>query len=171
MGRQVRVILLAVLLFLFPTTAFAQCLNSVGFGVASAPTALDSPTTIEACQWAGEYNTINDAVVGSSYRLTSSVGTDFITIRQGVPDGEVLAFGATPVEFTVTSDGPIYGHINRNAECGTQASCRTTAITRIALSAIPTPTPTPIPVMGGIGVLLLAGGLALLGLVGLRRRR
>jgi hypothetical protein len=169
MWRQVRVILPAALLFLIHTTGLAQCLNSVPWASATAPTALDSPTTISTCTFAGDYSTITNAVAGSSYRMTSSVGTDFITIRQGVPGGEVLVFGATPVEFTVTADGPIYGHVNLNAECGTQDFVPGNY--HHANHAECDPGAYPIPVMGGIGVLWLAGGLGLLGFVGLRRRR
>jgi hypothetical protein len=107
--------------------ANGQCTNTTSFGTAAINTS-GTVVTITTCAYAGEYSTINGAVAGQTLRFTSSVATDFITIRSGTPGGPVLAFGQTPVEFANTFTGTIYAHWNTDASCGTASSCRTVTV-------------------------------------------
>ena len=107
----------------------AQCNNASQYGSAVAP-GMGSNVTITTCQFAGEYAPITSVVAGATYSSTSSIGTDYITIRQGTSGGPVIAFGITPLTWTATVAGTYYMHTNSNNTCGTNTSCRTTAIGR-----------------------------------------
>lgn len=109
--------------------AWGQCTNSTPFGTVNAPTN-NVPLTISSCTFAGEYNTINNAVAGSTYQFTGTGGAgNYLTVRQGTPGGVVLAHGFSPVSATCTVSGPLYLHVNTSAACGTDGTCHTTTIT------------------------------------------
>jgi hypothetical protein len=107
----------------------AQCNNGSQFGSAVAP-AMGSNVVITTCHYAGEFAPITSVAAGATYSCTSSVGTDYITIRQGTSGGAVIAFGPTPLTWTATVAGTYYLHVNSNSTCGTISACRTTAIGR-----------------------------------------
>lgn len=107
----------------------AQCNNGSQFGSAVAP-AMGSNVTITTCHYAGEFAPISSVAAGATYSCTSSVGTDYITIRQGTSGGAVIAFGPTPLTWTATVAGTYYMHVNSNSACGTVSACRTTVIGR-----------------------------------------
>ncbi len=124
------------LLLLTGYSAQSQCNFTSAFGTATInPTG--TIVTISTCSFGGEYSTINGAVNGQTLNFTSSVATDFITIRSGTPGGPVLAFGTTPLSFANTFTGTIYAHWATNAACGTQATCRTTTVQCVSCIATP----------------------------------
>ncbi len=117
-------------------------LNLPGIGITVTPASCAPNTTangtaiintagvivpISACNFAGDYSTINGAVNGQTLSFTSSVATDFITVRSGTPGGPVLASGTTPLTFANTFTGTIYAHWNTPG-CGTQNTCRSTTV-------------------------------------------
>jgi hypothetical protein len=118
--------------------AHGQCNNTTAFGSTTINTS-GTVVTIATCAFAGEYSTVNGAVAGQTLRFTSSVGTDFITIRSGTPGGPVLAFGQTPVEFANTFTGTVYAHWNTDASCGTASSCRTGTVQCTSCTPAPAP--------------------------------
>lgn len=111
----------------FATQASAQCNNTSQFGSATVNTA-GTVTTISTCSWGGEYSPIFGAVAGQTLKFTSSVGTDYITVRAGSPSGPVLAHGTGPLTVSNTFTGTLYAHWNTNSSCGTQNVCRTTTV-------------------------------------------
>ena len=109
------------------TTVSASCPpNTTANGTATINTA-GVIVPISACNFAGDYSTINGAVNGQTLSFTSSVATDFITVRSGTPGGPVLASGTTPLTFANTFTGTIYAHWNTPG-CGTQNTCRSTTV-------------------------------------------
>lgn len=108
-------------------TAPSGCSNTSSFGSATINTA-GTAVTISTCSYAGEYSTISGAVSGQTLRFTSSVATDYITIRSGSPTGTIVAQGTTPLQFNNTFTGTLYAHWNTNSACGTQNTCRTTTV-------------------------------------------
>ncbi len=122
-----------------PPGPVCNCSNTTAFGTATAPTT-NTFTTISTCVYAGERSTINNAVAGNSYTFTSSVASDYLTVRQGTPGGTVLGCGVSPLVVTATANGPIYLHVNTNSSCGTQNSCRTA---RVSCSSCAGPPPPP----------------------------
>jgi hypothetical protein len=120
--------LLTIVAMLGTTPAWSQCNFTSAFGTATAPAPGATAVTITTCNFGGEYATINSAVAGTIYTFTSSVGTDFLTVRSGTPGGAVLGSGPTPLTITATASGPIYLHVATNASCGTASTCRTTTV-------------------------------------------
>jgi len=130
--------LLFPILLLTGYAAQSQCNFTSAFGTATINPA-GTIVTISTCSFAGEYSTINGAVNGQTLRFTSSVATDWITVRSGTPGGAVLAFGPTPLTFANTFTGTVYAHWSTNNTCGTQSTCRTTTVQ--CTSCTPPPPP------------------------------
>ncbi len=124
-----------------PPPPVCSCNNTAAFGTITAPST-PTPVNISTCNYAGEYATINSAVAGRTYVFTSSVATDYLTVRQGTPGGTVLGCGTTPLTVTATAAGALYLHINTNSACGTQNTCRTTTAACSSCSAPPPSTAT-----------------------------
>lgn len=120
-----------ILIFLIVNLLFvkikAQCANISPFGSAVAP-AQGSTVQISSCNYGGEYATLNTVVAGRTYSSTSSVNSDFITIRQGAVNGPLIAFGLTPLIWNAPVNGTYFMHINTNSNCGTAAVCRVTTM-------------------------------------------
>ncbi len=119
--------LLLSFLLLTRFAALSQCTNTSAFATATInPTG--SIVTITTCSFAGEFSTINGAVAGQTLNFTSSVPTDFITIRSGSSNGPVVAFGTSPLSFANSFTGTLFAHWNTDVSCGSQNSCRTTTV-------------------------------------------
>ena len=132
-----------------PPPGTCACNNSDAFGSIAAPT-VPNPTTITTVQWAGEYATITGAVAGSTYVFTSSLATDFLTVRQGTPGGTALGCGTTPLTVTATANGTLYLHINTSSSCGgDQTIFRTTTVGCSSCVAPPNPCLTATPIACG----------------------
>ena len=88
--------------------------------------------TISTAQWAGDYNLTTGYIEGSLCTYTSSVSSDYITLRNAA-NNLIIATGLTPLTITYTSSmGPnIEMHINTDASCGTQNTNRTTTVNMI----------------------------------------
>lgn len=118
--------LLAILALLcnvaWQQTAHAQCTNATSFGTVTLPTAGGTATI--NCNYAGEYGTWNGAVSGTVYVFTSTIATDFLTIRSGTPTGPVVAFGTQPITWISAFTGAVYVHVNTDPACGTASACR-----------------------------------------------
>jgi hypothetical protein len=106
------------------------CTNASAFATITAPTACSTPTTISTCSFGGEYSTINGVEATTNYTATSSVATDFITVHQGTFNGPIVAAGVTPLNWTSAVAGNYFLHWNTNPACGSQATCRTTTLTK-----------------------------------------
>ena len=113
-----------IALFLFvPSLAFSQCNNVISWSSAVAPSVVNATATI-FCHYAEEWGPWSSCVSGNAYRVTSTIATDFITVRSGSSGGPVVAKGVQPLSFSPSTSGTLYIHINTNSSCGTQLSCR-----------------------------------------------
>ncbi len=108
------------------------CINSTQFPsslVSLTPTNTNGAVqTITTCNFAGDYNALTNVLSAKTYRLTSSVATDYVTVRIGAVNGTILAQGTQPLLATTTSTSNLYIQWNTNSSCGTQSTCRTTAV-------------------------------------------
>ena len=104
----------------------AQCANTSPWQTLAAPA--PSASISIGGQWAGEYSTLTGIISGNTYSATSSVGSDFITVRSGTSNGPVVAYGQTPLNFVATGGGSYFFHTNTNSACGTQNSSRTLVV-------------------------------------------
>ena len=111
------------------------CTNSIAYGSQFMPVFGGAPYETIYCQYAGEYSTWWNAYANTPYIVTSTTITDWITVRRGTFNGPVVAAGYHPLSFTPTITGTLYIHVNTNAYCGTQNSCRNISVSRI--SALP----------------------------------
>lgn len=133
--------MLVMILMLGQYSVSAQCTNTTPFGTATAPTVGGVTVTISTCNFPSEFATINGMQAGQTYVFTSSVATDFLTLRSGTSAGPSVGFGTTPLTVTTVVAGTHFLHINLNSACATQASgCRTTTIT---CTSCPPPPPPP----------------------------
>jgi len=138
-----------------PTLASSNCTNTTSFGSAAINTS-GAAVTISSCSYAGEYSTVTGAVAGQVLRFTSSVATDYITVRSGSSTGPVVGQGTTPLQFTNTFTGTVYVHWNTGAGCGSQSTCRTTTVQCMTC----TPPPAPSNDLCSGAVSLTCGGTA-----------
>jgi hypothetical protein len=120
----------SVFLLAQSNSIFAQCTNSTAYGSGNAPTS--GSVTLTTCAYAGEYSTIYSVVSGTTYQSSSSVSSDYITIRRDSYNGQAVAYGTTPITWTAPSSGTYYQHVNTNSSCGTQSVCRSNIITFIS---------------------------------------
>jgi len=111
------------------------CTNTIAYGTQFMPVLGGAPFESVYCQFAGEYSTWYNSILNTPYVVTSSVPTDWITIRRGTYNGPVVATGTGIVNFTSPIMGTIFIHINTNSYCATQSSCRNISVSRI--SALP----------------------------------
>ncbi|MBK9482423.1 MAG: hypothetical protein IPO02_10690 [Bacteroidetes bacterium] len=106
----------------------AQCQNGTSFGTVTAPAVIGVQRLLLA-QYASEYGTWLSVVAGNTYTMTSTIGTDFLTVRSLTFNGTVVAFGNTTLIFTAPVSGTYYIHCNTNNVCGVQNSCRNITMT------------------------------------------
>ncbi len=141
-------ILFVLLLFLtnFDGSFFSQCNNTTPYGTASLTTTTGSTATV-GCAYAGEYSTWNGITAFYSYTTTSTVPTDFITVRSGSAGGPVVASGTQPLNWIATTTGPHFIHVNTNSSCGLLSACRDITTTNNGSVAPATP-PTPTQSVG-----------------------
>ncbi len=73
------------------------------------------------CTYEQEYNTFENAELGSTYTFTSEAGGEggFITVRSGTFDGAVLGFGYSPLTVVSDIDGSLFAHYNVDGACAT----------------------------------------------------
>jgi hypothetical protein len=120
--------------------AVVGCVNTSQwpFSPVTAPTTA-TPITITTCAFAGDYSIINNAQSGFTYTITASVGTTFMTVRQGSVNGPVIASGTSPLNAVPTATGQLFIHYNTNSACGTAFECITTTIACTVCSVAPPP--------------------------------
>ncbi|MFP5436392.1 MAG: SBBP repeat-containing protein, partial [Bacteroidia bacterium] len=128
-------------------TTTVGCINAP-YGQANStaftPSCLGSERAVGASP--GQYALFN-LTAGTSYTLTSSTATDYITIT-GDNGTTVLAYGTSPLAYTPSSTGVYRYYIHTNAACGIEnviyrdlyIDCNTsvcTAPTNLTVSAMP----------------------------------
>lgn len=105
------------------------CINTNSYGVADLNTGTNltgAVQTVASCTFAGDYNTINNAIGGKTYQIASTISTDFLTLRSGSYNGAIVTSGTTPLTVVIPSTGTYYLQINSNSNCGIQSTCRNT---------------------------------------------
>jgi hypothetical protein len=115
-----------------PAAGKSQCNNTTPYGTANAPA--PTMTSYIYCQYAGEYGTWNGLVAAGQYTVSSTMATDYLTVRQGTPGGPVLASGVSPLSINPATGGTYYIHCNSNVLCGVSSSCRDISMTCVSAS-------------------------------------
>lgn len=103
------------------------CNNSVLFPAGNVPIT-EGMNIITATQWAGDYNITTGYIDGSACTFSSSVSTDYITLRQASTNS-IITTGLSPVSISYEAGwGDVEMHINTNDSCGTENINRTTTV-------------------------------------------
>lgn len=68
------------------------------------------------------YNKVTGIVNGTTYQTSSTVSSDYITIRKTSFSGAVVAHGLQPLTWTANSAGDYFIHVNLNSSCGQSSS-------------------------------------------------
>jgi len=143
--QNVLSIFFTMMLYVAAFTSFkgvSQCQNATPYGNATVGATSGEFASI-SCQYASEYGTWNGILANYNYTTTSTMATDYITVRQGAVGGPVIASGVGPLSWMATVAGTYYIHINLDATCATATGCRniTTTNNDYAGPAAP-PSPT-----------------------------
>ncbi len=130
----VRLCIAACLLLGAGSIAHAQCYGTVQWPAATiVPDETGLPVTISPFNYAGDYARVS-LIDGHTYRFTSSVPTDYITVSAGLSAG-AMDFGTQPVYHTTSFTDIHYVHFHTNSACGTQNVDRLTQVTRTTCAA------------------------------------
>lgn len=115
-------------LVLSQTMATGQCLTGSQYPYSTINPVCNGVTftQIAADNYAGEYAVVN-VTAGETYRFTSSVATDYITIstNAGV---SAATHGVQPLTWVATTTGAVRVYFHTNAACGSQSLERATAV-------------------------------------------
>jgi len=124
------IMIYGILLLFNCNIGYGQCQNSTQFPLAPISVGTyNTPKTIAANNYAGDFAVVTQLENGKSYSFSSSNPSDYITIRTA-DHNIVLAHGNAPVSYTsLQSDFTITMHINTNASCGTEIMSRATTVT------------------------------------------
>ena len=108
--------------------------NTTQFNQQAMPI-MQQPTMVINQHPSGQYGHWYNGFQNDQYIATSSVSTDYLTIRMGQPQGALVAQGTQPVSFNGPATGSYYIHVNTNSNCGNDNQLRTITVTRV--SALP----------------------------------
>lgn len=121
--------LLIILSLSFGQYSYSQCNNSFQFPSSDVQAStFDNPVVVTHYNYAGDYYKVENMVVGETYVFTSSVDSDYITIR-GYNSVDLVAHGTSPLSYTVVGADKYSIHINTSASCGSQNVNRSSYIT------------------------------------------
>jgi hypothetical protein len=108
--------------------------NTTQFNQQAMPI-MQQPTMVITQHPSGQYAHWYNGFQNDQYIATSSVSTDYLTIRMGQPQGALVAQGTQPVSFNGPATGSYYIHVNTNSNCGNDNQLRTITVNRV--SALP----------------------------------
>jgi hypothetical protein len=99
------------------------CINAAAFGSLAISSATTTPTTITTCNFATEFANLTVNTAGT-YQFTSSIATDYLTLTDGA--NNIINAGPTPLDVSIPATGAYRLHVNTDANCGTNTTCRAT---------------------------------------------
>ncbi len=108
--------------------------NTTQFNQQAMPI-MQQPTMTIAQHPSGQYGHWYNGFQNDQYIATSSLSTDYLTVRMGQPQGALVAQGTQPLSFTGPATGSYYIHVNTNGNCGNDNQSRTITVNRV--SALP----------------------------------
>lgn len=108
--------------------------NTTQFNQQAMPI-MQQPTMAITQHPSGQYAHWYNGFQNDQYIATSSISTDYLTVRFGQPQGALVSQGTQPVSFNGPSTGSYYIHVNTNGNCGNDNQLRTITVSRV--SALP----------------------------------
>lgn len=130
--------------------AHAQCIVGTQFpgGTTVAISGVSGATTnVTTCSYGGEFSA-NSFTATGNYTVVSTItgttSTDYLTVTDNA--NTPIAFGITPLAFTIPTTGIYRIHVALNGPptCGTQSSCRSINVVRASVPCAGVPSATTI---------------------------
>lgn len=115
--------LLTVSALLMSSLSWAQCTTGSAYTSATVNSCAPA-TTIASCYYGGEFAPITFNVTGP-YQFTSTGAGQYLTLQNSA--GTAVAFGFSPLNYTITATGSYTLYVHTNAACGTDATCHALA--------------------------------------------
>jgi hypothetical protein len=132
------------LILTFGKSIAQPCYSPSSYGSANISTYNSSMVTINSCNYAGEYATLNISV-GGIYTFSVSTPADYLTLSTGTSSGSIIA-GFAPITATLTP-GTYYLHMAVGSTCGVNSVCQTSSYSNTALPGSPTLVTSPVNTM------------------------
>jgi hypothetical protein len=133
------IILVAFMVLISVHSGFSQCNNPSQYPADLVIVDSDATTIISTNQFASEYNVTTGYLGGEVCKYTSSVPTDYITLRRA-DTNELIAHGPTPLFINYDIEyGDVEMHINSSSSCSISFLGRITEVTLTTVSSCPPP--------------------------------
>lgn len=108
----------------------AQCTNTIQFPSNTLNAPVFNTPVVMSTNLTNEYSKIQGLLPNKTYVFSSSVATDFITVKKADNSNPALVFGTQPVTYNVgTGADFITVHVTGNAACGAGTGSRTITAT------------------------------------------
>ena len=129
--KKITFLFFAVLVSSF---TWSQCIVTTSFGTENTPND-GSVTSISTCSFSGEYNTINNVIIGDDYEFTNtSSGVDgYITITDDTDS--VIAFGPSPLTVTAITVNVVRLHVTNDDTCADDSDCHASTVQNLTVAA------------------------------------
>ncbi|MBK6565637.1 MAG: hypothetical protein IPN49_06325 [Saprospiraceae bacterium] len=125
--KQYKFLTIVLIFFILNNKIIAQCDNTAQWP-AGTVNVICGNNVIVSNIFAGEYSMTSGYQDQSTLVFSSSVSSDFITLRKS-SNNDVIAAGPSPLTILYfAADGNIEVHINTNAACGTENSARVSSV-------------------------------------------
>jgi len=99
-----------------------ECFNDFGAATVDISNTSNNVTTISICQFQTDHAEVTGVPSGQNIVFDYEVST-YITVREGLPNGPVVAQGFSPVTVVSASGSNLYPHYTVNENCDTQFFC------------------------------------------------
>jgi len=106
----------------FPDPMDGDCYNGDDFGGADLSEGSNVSVTLANCAFSSEYSEVTGVPAGEDILFTLTNG-NYITVREGTPNGPVVAQGFAPVTVIGASGANLYAHWSPDDACGIGGGC------------------------------------------------
>lgn len=105
-----------------PDPMDGDCYNGDDFGGADLSEGSNASITLANCAFSTEHSEVTGVPAGENIVFTLENG-NYITVREGTPNGPVVAQGFSPVTVFSASGANLYAHYTANALCESDGLC------------------------------------------------
>ncbi|MCH2214123.1 MAG: T9SS type A sorting domain-containing protein [Flavobacteriales bacterium] len=105
-----------------PDPMDGSCYNVFDFGEADLSAGTNMLMTLSDCAFGSEYSEVTGVPAGEDVEI-ALLGNGYITVREGAPNGPVVAQGFTPVTVIGASGANLYTHWTSDETCVNNGGC------------------------------------------------
>jgi hypothetical protein len=106
----------------FPDPEDGDCYNGNAFGGADLSDGNSEIIELANCAFSSEHSEVTGVPAGENILFTLENG-NYITVREGTPNGPVVAQGFSPLTVFSASGANLYAHWSLDASCGAGGGC------------------------------------------------